>query len=127
MKICITSSGRSLDDGMDPRFGRCQYFIIVDTANGQFEVIQNSAATSGGGAGVKAAQLVANKGVDAVLTGNVGPNAYDTLTAAGIKIVVGLTGITVRQAVEGFKGGNPEYTAGPSVGAHHGAGGTRSA
>ena len=127
MKICITSSGQTLDDSMDPRFGRCQYFIIADTDNGQLEAIQNSAATSGGGAGVKAAQLVANKGVDAVLTGNVGPNAYDTLTAAGIKIVVGLTGITVRQAVEGFNEGNPAYTAGPSVDAHHGTGGTRCA
>lgn len=126
MKLCVTSSGKGLDDSMDPRFGRCQYFIIADTGSAQFEAIQNPAASAGGGAGTKAAQLVANKGVEVVLTGNVGPNAYNTLTAAGIKIVVGLTGITVRQAVEGFKEGKPEYTAGPSVGAHHGTGGTRS-
>lgn len=125
MKLCITSSGNSLDDSMDPRFGRCRYFIIADTESTQFEAVQNTAASAGGGAGIKAAQLVANKGVEAVLTGNVGPNAYDTLTAAGIRIVVGLTGITARQAVEGFKEGKPEYTAGPSVGAHHGMGGTR--
>ena len=107
-ELHVTSSGQSLDDIMDPRFGRCQYFIISDTDNAQFEVIENPAINAGGGAGIQAAQLIANKGVEAVLTGNVGPNAYDTLTAAGIKIVVGLTGITVRQAVEGFKTGKHE-------------------
>ncbi len=124
MKLCVTSSGESLDAGMDPRFGRCQYFIIADTDSGQFEAVQNPAINAGGGAGIQAAQLVANKGVEAVLTGNVGPNAYNTLTAAGIKIVVGLTGITVRQAIEGFKAGRPEYVAGPSVDAHYGTGST---
>ncbi len=109
---------------MDPRFGRCRYFIIADTDSDQFEAVQNPAISAGGGAGIKAAQFVADKGVEAVLTGNVGPNAYNTLTAAGIKIVVGLTGITVRQAVEGFKSGKQGYTAGPSVGAHYGAGGS---
>lgn len=126
MKLCVTSSGQSLDDIMDPRFGRCQYFIISDTDNLQFEAIQNPAASAGGGAGIQAAQLIANKGVEALVTGNVGPNAYNTLTAAGIKIVVGLTGITVREAVEGFKAGKHEYTAGPSVGAHSGTGGRSS-
>lgn len=124
MKLCVTSSGESVDAGMDPRFGRCQYFIIADTDSDQFEAVQNPAISAGGGAGIQAAQLVANKGVEAVLTGNVGPNAYNTLTAAGIKIVVGLTGITVRQAIEGFKAGRPEYVAGPSVDAHYGTGST---
>jgi predicted Fe-Mo cluster-binding NifX family protein len=122
MKLCITSSGQSLDDIMDPRFGRCRYFIIADTDNAQFETVQNPAISAGGGAGIQAAQLVGNKGVAAVLTGKVGPNAYDTLAAAGIKIVVGLTGITVRQAIEGFKAGKQEFTAGPSVDAHYGGG-----
>jgi predicted Fe-Mo cluster-binding NifX family protein len=126
MKLCITSSGNCLDDSMDPRFGRCRCFIIADADSNQFEAVQNPAASAGGGAGTKAAQLVANKGVEVVLTGNVGPNAYNTLTAAGIKIVVGLTGITVRQAIEGFKAEKQEFTAGPSVGAHHGTGGARS-
>jgi predicted Fe-Mo cluster-binding NifX family protein len=127
MKLCITSSGVSLDDSMDPRFGRCRYFIIWDADNEQFEAVENPAVSAGGGAGIQAAQLIANKGVETVLTGNVGPNAYNTLTAAGIKIVVGLTGITVRQAIEGFKTGKQEYTAGPSVGAHYGTGGGGSA
>lgn len=123
MKLCITASGQSLDDRMDPRFGRCDYFIITDTDGAQFEVVQNPAVSTGGGAGIQAAQLVANKGVETVLTGNVGPNAYNTLSAAGIKIVVGLAGITVRQAIDGFKAGKHEYIAGPSVDAHYGTSG----
>lgn len=122
MKICVTSSGKGLDDLMDPRFGRCRYLIIADTDSAEFEAIQNPAINAGGGAGIQAAQLVANKGVEVVLTGNVGPNAYNTLSAAGIKIVVGLAGITVKQAIEGFKDGKQEYVAGPSVDAHYGSG-----
>ena len=120
MKICITSSGQSLDDAIDPRFGRCQHFIIVDTENMQCEVIQNPAISAGGGAGTQAAQLVANKGAEVVLTGNVGPNAFNTLQAAGLKTIVGLSGITVRQAVEGFKSGQYQHISGPSVKAHYG-------
>jgi len=120
MKLCVTSSGQSLEATIDPRFGRCQYFIMVDTESMQFEAIQNPASSAGGGAGTQAAQLVANKEVEAVLTGNVGPNAYNTLNAAGLKIVVGLSDTTVRQAIDGFKSGQYEYTTRPSVEAHYG-------
>ena len=123
MKVCVTSSGQSLEDTIDPRFGRCQYFIMVDAESMQFEAIQNPAISAGGGAGIQAGQLVANKGVEVVLTGNVGPNAFNTLQAAGLKIVVGLSGITVRQAVEGFKSGQCQYIGGPSVDAHYGTSG----
>jgi len=126
MKICVTSTGQSLDDSMDPRFGRCLYFIIWNTDTSQFEAIQNPAISAGGGAGIKAAQLIADKGVETVVTGNIGPNAYDTLTAADIKIVVGIAGITVRQAIDGFKTGKHEYVTGPSVNAHYGGGGSSS-
>ena len=123
MKLCVTSSGQSLDDAIDPRFGRCQYFIIVDTENLKFDTIQNPAISAGGGAGIQAGQLVANKGAEVVLTGNVGPNAFNTLQAAGLKIVVGLSGITVRQAIEGFKSGKYQYIGDPSVEAHYGTSG----
>ena len=121
MKICITSVGESLDDTIDSRFGRCQYFIVVDTESMHYESITNPAISVGGGAGIKAAQLVANKEVEVVLTGNVGPNAFNTLYAAGVNIVVGLSGITVRQACEKFKSGNYHYSGSPSVSAHYGA------
>ncbi|MBW1839406.1 MAG: NifB/NifX family molybdenum-iron cluster-binding protein, partial [Deltaproteobacteria bacterium] len=123
MKICITSSGQSLEDAIDPRFGRCQYFIMLDTESMQFEAIQNPAISAGGGAGIQAAQLVAEKGAEVVLTGNVGPNAFNTLQAAGLKIVVGLSNIMVRQAVEGFKSGQYQYVGSPSVDAHYGTSG----
>ena len=123
MKICITSSGQSLEDAIDPRFGRCQYFIMLDTESMQFEATQNPAISAGGGAGIQAAQLVAEKGAEVVLTGNVGPNAFNTLQAAGLKIVVGLSNITVGQAVEGFKSGQYQYVGSPSVDAHYGTSG----
>ena len=120
MKLCVTSSGQSLEDSIDPRFGRCQYFILVDSESMEFEAIQNPAMSAGGGAGTRAGQLVADKGAEVVLTGNVGPNAFNTLQAAGLKIVVGLSGNTVGQAIEGFKAGQYNYVDDASVGAHHG-------
>ena len=87
----------------------------------EFEAIQNPAAMAGGGAGIQAAQLVAGKGVEAVLTGNVGPNAYQTLAAAGVKIAIGATG-TVQEAVEKYKNGELKGTSAPTVGGHFGMG-----
>ncbi|MCP4714435.1 MAG: dinitrogenase iron-molybdenum cofactor biosynthesis protein, partial [Deltaproteobacteria bacterium] len=86
MKVCVSSSGSDLESGMDPRFGRCQVFMIVDTETMEVEAVVNPAASSGGGAGTKAAQIVSNLSAVAVLTGNVGPNAYKALEAAGIEI-----------------------------------------
>ena len=120
MKLCITSTGQRLDDPVDPRFGRSHYFMIVDSDTLQFEAIRNPAFTTGGGAGIKAAQVVADHGAEVVLTGNVGPNAFNTLEAAGLKIIVGLTDTTVKEAVEGFNAGQYQHVSGPSVGAHHG-------
>ena len=122
MKICVASSWRSLDDIIDTRFGRCQYFIIADTKNLQFETIQNPGLSAGGAAGIQAAQLLVDKGIEAVLTGNIGPKAFKVLTEAGIKIVAGLSGVTVKQAIEGFKAGQYQYSALSSVESHYGTG-----
>ncbi|MDD4980120.1 MAG: NifB/NifX family molybdenum-iron cluster-binding protein [Candidatus Omnitrophica bacterium] len=119
MKICITSESGSLDSKVDPRFGRCQYFIIADTDTLEFEVIVNPNTESMGGAGIQSAQLVSSKQVKAVITGNVGPNAFQTLQAAGIEIFTGASG-TVKEVIEKYKKGEFKAVSGPSVGSHAG-------
>ena len=121
MKICITSEGNNLDSKVDPRFGRCQYFIIVDTQTLKFEAIQNPNIEAMGGAGIQSAQLVASKQVKAVLTGNVGPNAFQTLNAGGIDIYTGVSG-SVKEAIEEYKSGKLKKTKSPSVGSKFGMG-----
>lgn len=119
MKLCISSTQNDLDASVDPRFGRCQYFLFVNTETMSFEAVGNPAFIAGGGAGVQAAQLVANKGADVVITGNVGPNAFQALQAAGLKIVTGAQG-TVRDVIDGFKEGAFGYAGTPSVESHYG-------
>jgi predicted Fe-Mo cluster-binding NifX family protein len=119
MKICITSQGNTLDSNVDPRFGRCQYFIIADVDSSEFEALENPNISSGGGAGVQSGQLVTAKGVKAVLTGNVGPNAFQTLQAAKIDVITGVAG-SVKSAVEKYKKGELKPTQGPSVGSKFG-------
>ena len=106
---------------MDQRFGRCPYFLIVDSETGGFEAVQNAAAGAMGGAGIQAAQSLVGKGVKVVITGNVGPNAYQTLSAAAIVIMLGASG-TVRETVERFKSGELRETKSPNVRGHFGSG-----
>lgn len=114
-KICVTSSGPTLESMVDPRFGRCAYFIIADSETFAFEAVSNEAAMASGGAGIRAAQTVASMNVDAVLTGSVGPNAFPALEDAGIRILAGVSG-TVKAAIENYN--NDGYqeleTPGPS-------------
>jgi len=119
MKICVTSEGGNLDSKVDPRFGRCQHFIIVDTDSLEFEAVRNPNIESTGGAGIQSAQLVSSKQVKAVVTGNVGPNAFQTLQAAGIEIFTGASG-TIKEAIEKYKRGEFKAVSGPSVGSHAG-------
>lgn len=121
MKICVSSQGDTLDSQVDPRFGRCAYFIIVDPESLEFEVIQNPNVAAMGGAGIQSGQLIAGKDVKVVLTGNVGPNAFQTLQAAGIEVIVGISGI-VREMIEKYKKGELRSTQGPSVGSKFGLG-----
>jgi predicted Fe-Mo cluster-binding NifX family protein len=119
MKFCITAEGNNLDAKIDPRFGRCGYFIIMDTETQAFEAVENANAQFQGGAGIQSAQLVNSKGVKAVLTGNVGPNAFQTLQAAGIEVYTGVSG-SVKEAIESYKSGKLKKTESPSVGSHFG-------
>jgi predicted Fe-Mo cluster-binding NifX family protein len=122
MKVAVTTSGEDLSGPVEPHFGRCPRFIVVDTETMEFEVVQNTAVSSAHGAGIAAAQLVASRGVKAVLTGNVGPNAYSALSSSGIKMVTEVSG-TVGDAVKRFSSGELQSTSGPTVGGHFGTGG----
>jgi len=113
-KICVTSEGDNLDSKVDQRFGRCQYFIIVDTDTLKFEAINNPHIDSMGGAGIQSGQLIADKKVKAVLTGHVGPNAFQTLQAAGVDVITEISG-TVKEAVGKYKTGKLKSSGEPSV------------
>ncbi len=113
MKVAVSAVAGSLDAQVDPRFGRCPYFVIVDTETMSFEAVPNVSQGALRGAGIQAAQIVANRGIQAVLTGNVGPNAFQALSSAGINVVTGVFG-TVRDAVEKFKSGQLKATATPT-------------
>ena len=125
MNIAITATEPSLDAKVDPRFGRCPYFLIVDTDTLEFEAVENANVMLGGGAGIQSAQLMAGKGVQFVLTGNCGPNAYQTLSAAGIGVIIGCSG-TVADVVEQFKAGQLNAADQPSVASKFGVSGTQS-
>ncbi len=124
MKICVTSQGNDLNAVVDPRFGRCQFFIIVETETGEFETIENASISAMGGAGIQSGQLMATKGVQAILTGNVGPNAFQTLQAAGIEIFIGASG-TVREAIEKYKRQELKLASDPNVSSKAGMQGKR--
>jgi predicted Fe-Mo cluster-binding NifX family protein len=121
MKIAVSATVPGLDAEVDPRFGRCQYFIIVDPQSMEFEAVDNSNAMASGGAGISTAQMIASKGVEMVLTGNCGPNAYQTLSAAGVQVITGVSG-RIKDAVEAFKAGKFQSSTQPSVGNHYGMG-----
>lgn len=104
MKVAVTAPSPNIDDAVDPRFGRCPYFLIVDTETMESEAVENPYLDASGGAGIQSAQLVASKGARAVLTGNCGPNAFQTLTAAGVEVVTGISG-TIRAAVKNYASG----------------------
>lgn len=123
MKIAISSKGPDLDSEVERRFGRSPYYIIYDTETGNFEALSNPAASAPGGAGIQAAQFIAQKGAQYILTGDVGPNAYPALMAAGIMIITGVTG-RVKDAIESFKKGElgAAQAGFPGVGAPPGMG-----
>ncbi|MBN1486207.1 MAG: NifB/NifX family molybdenum-iron cluster-binding protein [Anaerolineae bacterium] len=119
MKIVISASAPMLDAPVDPRFGRCSYYLFVDTDTGRFEVQENTAALSGGGAGIQAAQTIVNAGAAAVVTGNVGPNAYQVLNAANIPIYL-VAGVSIREAVNAYKMGQLPQASDATNSAHSG-------
>jgi len=129
MKIAITSQGQALDSQVDSRFGRARFFIVVDTETGEFSASDNGQNLNAAqGAGIQAGKNVVDLGVEAVVTGHVGPKAFATLQAGGVKVYTGAadsagaddsaeTG-TVAEAIEQFKAGQLKQTNDADVEGH---------
>jgi len=115
MNIAVSSMGKDLNSMMDVRFGRCNYFVIYDTEGGLVKAIENKGQMSGGGAGIAAAQQIIDEDVDVVITGNMGPNAFNLFKNSDIK-VYRCGSIKVETAVQLFKEGKLEELtqAGPA-------------
>ena len=118
MKVAVTAQGPELTSAMDTRFGRAKWIIVVDTETGQSQAHDNKVNLNAvQGAGIQTGQNVANLGVDAVVTGNVGPNAYRTLAAAEVRIFLA-SGETVDQVVAAFKRGELQEVQQANVEGH---------
>jgi predicted Fe-Mo cluster-binding NifX family protein len=118
MKVLVTSTGESLDSAVDPQFGRAKKFLLVDTESGEFQTIDNAQNVNAvQGAGIQAGQTASQHGAQVVITGNCGPNAFRTLQAAGVEVIVGAKG-TVGEAVEKFKAGELKSAESPNVQGH---------
>jgi predicted Fe-Mo cluster-binding NifX family protein len=115
MKIAVSATGKNVYADVDPRFGRARYLLIVDDKGTMCDLWDNSASQNAmQGAGIQAAKVLADKGVQVLLTGHCGPNAFRTLRAAGIKVGLVQSG-TVRQAVERFQRNEVSFTDQPDV------------
>lgn len=118
MNVAVTSQGPDLTSEVDLRFGRARFFIVVDTDTGESSAHDNAQNLDAvEGAGIQAARNVASLGVQAVITGNIGPKAFTTLQAANLKAYVGAIG-SVTDAVEAFKAGQLECAGTPNVEGH---------
>lgn len=114
-KIAVSCEEPTLDSRVDPRFGRAAGFLIVDPDTMQFEYIDNGASQAmAQGAGIQAAETVYRSGAKVVLTGYVGPKAFQALTAAGIQVVQDVENMRVRDAIEAFKSGRLQTATAPN-------------
>ncbi len=115
MKIAISSDGKGLNSLIDPRFGRCAYFIIVETDDGSYKAFENTYKSLSGGSGIQVAGFLQSKNVETVLTGKCGPNAMNVFSESKIKVMTGLTG-SIENVLTQFKTGSLTPSAQPSVG-----------
>ena len=121
MKVAISVQGNDLSSPVDPRFGRARGFLIVDPDTGDFDSLTNPNVDAAGGAGIRTAQMISDRGVEAVVTGNIGPNAFRVLDSAGVKVFTGASG-TAREALEAYKDGKLTQAGTATVGEKFGMG-----
>jgi predicted Fe-Mo cluster-binding NifX family protein len=118
MRIAITAQGRDLDANVDSRFGRASHFLLVETETMGYEAIGNTQSLDlPQGAGIQSAQNILSHHPDAILTGNCGPKAFKVLGAAGVDVILGVSG-TVREAVQAFLAGQYEPAKAANVEGH---------
>lgn len=113
MRLAISSQTGNPDQEFSPRFGRCAYFLIVDEGSDNWEKLSNPALSTQDGAGTKVVGYLADQGVNAVISGRYGPNAYEALSAAGMDAYLANSG-TPRQLLEQIQAGSLSLAAGPS-------------
>ncbi|MGE5894973.1 MAG: NifB/NifX family molybdenum-iron cluster-binding protein [bacterium] len=120
MKLCVTATGKELDSYVAEHFGQAPYFLIINTDTLAFEAIPNTTRTPERGGGASAAQLVLDKGVEAVLTGVIGPQALTAFQVAYVQVYVGASEIDrVREAINKFKCGEYKESTNPVGGPWH--------
>jgi predicted Fe-Mo cluster-binding NifX family protein len=105
MKVAVTSQGKELSSDIDPRFGRAKWILLVDTETGVSGAYDNTVNLNlAQGAGIQTGQNIANLGAEAVITGNIGPNAFKTLNAANIRVYLS-EAKTIQEAIRSLKEG----------------------
>jgi len=115
LKVAVTSEGPTLTDSVDPRFGRAGGFVVVDLETMATTYVDNgSSQVLAQGAGIQAAENLVKAGIQALLTGHVGPKAWTALQAAGVKVVQGVENMTVDEAITRFKAGQFAFSDAPS-------------
>jgi len=119
MKICISACGRDLDSEVDPQFGRCNYFVVIDSEIGSVTSIKNPGSEAPSGAGIRAAEAIAGAGIDILLTGSVGPNSFSILSEAGVKTHYGIRG-KVAFALHEYQTGKLAALERPNASVHGG-------
>jgi len=122
MKICFSVSLPNLDSPIDPRFGRAPYFLITDEKGEKVEIIKNTGVEAVGGAGITAAQVVVSAGAQVVITGNLGPRAFDVLEASGVKMITGVFELSAKEALEKYQKGELKGISQSNVPGHFGLG-----
>jgi predicted Fe-Mo cluster-binding NifX family protein len=120
MKIIVTATAPEIAAPVDPRFGRGAYFIVVDTETMRWQAHENQGVNAAGGAGSQAAQFAAQQGVEAIISGDFGPNAYIALAAAEIKMYLLGPSKTVSEAVANLTAGQLAEVNAPTGAGHHG-------
>jgi predicted Fe-Mo cluster-binding NifX family protein len=119
MKIAISTNSKDPDLNFSARFGRCKWFLVVDPTLGEWQVVENKAVDVQGGAGTLVVQLLADLGVEVVISGRYGPNAFDALEAAGIIAYLANSG-TPRELAAAYQAGQLQIASGPNGSGHHG-------